>query len=427
MLSVSVLERDSCVRVWLGRVGDCGIFAFPIFLKFVSEGLRDDSVLCGKSPGELVEFQLANMSDPREHFRILSVAQSWLDRQHLRKSTKATRFTYIRSFFMHNRVELPADRGFRFKSDMPPVEGKLGLEDLHRIILHCNPMYKTMFLMMFQSLSDEERFCYINVHHWEEILEHLTKNDGEFALYLLGRKEGKPFRTVFSTHGDWAKALKEYLRATGQPIAGCLFRNEHGKPITPQNLRYYFNAHAVRCGVVKQFTYCCEKCGGETVKVKRSHSKFGIRKTAYVCKLCGMVVFAHDLKECNANVRYGVSPHEMRDLARTRWESSGANPNVAEFIMGHNVDQNDYLKWMKYEQTYPLKEYRKALPYLNILSCDPDKIDKNQVDVQFESQKVQIESLSSQVAVLRSRQKFFDDPKVWKWLEVKLREDKIIE
>jgi hypothetical protein len=179
----------------------------------------------------------------------------------------------------------------------------------------------------------------------------------------------------------------------------ALFWNNQGKPLIPKNLQYYFNAMAVRCGVIKRANPECGRCGFDTVRAKRIHSTLKIRKVCYVCKRCQNVVWAFELEANRCSVRYGVNPHEMRDLGRSRWQSSGADPMVAEFCMGHTnkVDSNKYLDWMKYEKAYPLKEYRKALPFLNVLSCEPEKVDKSEVDGRMASLEKELSDLKCQI------------------------------
>ena len=402
----AIVEDDACIKVWLGRV-ECAVKALPYLKRFLSEGLRDDAVLFGLSFSELVDFQLRHMVDVKERFRILSCAQAWINGQRLALKTKRLRLSYIRSAFLHNHADLPRDLSFKFKSDVERVEGKLTVDVLRKVLLNCNPLYRPVFLMMFQAGLDESGLVYLSNHKWREILEHLTRNDGEFMVRLPGRKGGGPFCTVLSTRSDWAKAHREYLRSTSGPIQGCLFRNERGTALTKRNIIYYFNAHAENCGAIKRVTPDCPECGGETVRVKRKHPKLELRKIGYACKRCQNLQWACDLDDKRTYIRYGVNPHEMRDQFRTRWDSSGANPSVAEFMMGHikRVDPNEYLNWMKYERSVPLREYRKALPWLNIISCDPSKVDRSSVDLELQGTKRQLAELQRKFEALMVQNK----------------------
>jgi hypothetical protein len=282
------------------------------------------------------------------------------------------------------------------------VDGDLTVENLRRIVLNSDAKYRTLSLMKLQGLMGSKELCYVNVQYREVILEHVLRNDGEFVLRLPGRKGGDPYYTVLSTHGDWCKEFKAYMKVTDNDFGKALFLNDFGNPLTPYNISSYFREHAFRCGVVKRFTPKCVHCGFETVRMhKRIKGKITI---IYKCKRC-MKWFHADSLDGNYGkcFRYGVNPHEERDLGKTRFTSSGADRVVADFVMGHNIDPNNYEKWMKYGESYPLQEYRKALPFLNILSCDPDKVDKSQVDLKFEGQKAQIELLQNQLAVVNRK------------------------
>lgn len=421
-----MFEDDACVKVWAGRRGLSGEDAVEVFERFLAEGLKNDSALSSLSPSELVDFQFSHMNNPKERFRILEAAQTWVNGLNVRRSSKKVWLSMIRSFFMHNRCDLPFDHSFHFSSDVPPVEGNLTVENLRRIVLNCDPRYRSMFLMMFQGLMDEKRFCYINVKYAGEILEHVTKNDGEFTLYLPGRKGGAPFHTILSTRGDWFKTFKEYMRVTDNDFSKALFLNDFGKPILSYNIAYYFREHAFKCGVVKRVTPQCDKCGFETVRV---HRRVKTRVLViYRCKNCGNELDASCLGfSRGTSIRYGVNPHEMRDLARTRIEEAGVKKSAVEYWLGHTkqVDPNEYLSYRKYGLKLLAQEYRKALPFLNILSEEPDKIERSQVEMKFEGQKAQIELIQGELAVLRRRQEWFDNQKVKDWINKKLKEEGI--
>ncbi len=89
---------------------------------------------------------------------------------------------------------------------------------------------------------------------------------------------------------------------------------------------------------------------------------------------------------------HGKHLHELRDLFRTRWHKSAADPVVAEFLMGHQVDPLGYNKAMK-DEGYTKIEYLKALPWLNILSEDPSKVprelhERQQLVIQDQTRKM---------------------------------------
>ena len=401
LLEAVKFEDDVAIRFWRGRLGRSFDFAYRTFRLFYLEVLSKEFV--GFRPAKIVEWQSNALG--RDRYRILGLAQEWINNQPLRYSTKKLRLSHIRSFFMHNMAELPFDRSFRFHSDVPPVLGKLSLEALKRIILNSNPMYRAIFLMMAQGLMGESELVYVSNHYCKEIVEHLTKNDGEFMLVLPGRKQNrnvKNFCTVLSTKSDWADAMRDYLKSLPSVPSDVLFKNSKGNPLTEWNIWRYFRWRAVESGVSKRTTPSCSKCKGETVR-KRARYHDGSDKVLYKCRECGNVDWACELGVNFGHIRTGINPHEIRDLMRTRWESSGANTKVAEFMMGHTVDANEYLSWMKYEKWKPIQEYRKALAWLNIVSGDPNKVDRNEIDKELEGHKAETDVLRREVADLRHK------------------------
>jgi len=408
LVSFQVMLEDECVRVWCERLGE-GLRPLRTFKRFYNEVLTKDEVFAKLSPSALVEWQ--QKAKGRDAYRIKDLAQSWINSQPLRFKSKHTMLSHISSFFLHNHAPLPPDLGFHFTSDVPPVEGNLTVEDLKRILHNCNKMYRAVFLMMAQGLMGEAEVVYVSNNLWRKVLTHLTKNIGVFKLTLPGRKRNRnvtSFFTMLSTQGDWAHAMRAYVKSCPGSFLGALFRNERGKPLNAQNIRHYFHWRAVDAGIIEQFTPECDKCQSETVRVRKLYppnqttKKKRVRKVAYVCRNCGNVDWACGVDENFASVRYGVNPHEIRDLMRSRWRASGAKIVVAEFMMEHGeqVDPNEYDK-MKYTPGYAETEYRKALPWLNILSEDPETVDRTTVEAELDGYRTQNEILSREVARLR--------------------------
>jgi hypothetical protein len=266
-------------------------------------------------------------------------------------------------------------------------------------------MYRAVFLLMAQGLIGEGELVYINVESCNLILESLTKNVGVFKVTLPGRKQNrniKNFYTMLSTKSDWADSMRDYLKSLPSLPKDALFLNDRSRPLTRQNIQNYFHWHAVEAGVVKQFSPLCNRCGAETVRSRRLHES-GIRKIVYTCKECGEVHWAADLPNNFTNIRYGVNPHEIRDLMRSRWHLSGADPFVAEFMMEHDrqIDPNRYNKFWKYEPWYPPQEYRKALTWLNIVSEEPEKIERSALDSELESYRAESDVLRKEVSKLK--------------------------
>ena len=405
------LLDDPCVRLWRGRLDSSWRGAWRAFRSFYREVLSKDAFFRDMSPSQLVEWQSKAIG--RDRYRILVLAQNWINGKALRYKTKCNMLSYIRSFFLHNHAPVPQDRSFRFKSDLPPVEGRLDLEAFKRILHNCNKMYRAVFLMMAQGLMGESELVYVSNNLWREVLDNLSKNVGVFRLPLPGRKKNrnvKNYYTLLSTKSDWAEAYRDYMRSSPHEFFGALFRNQQGHPLTANNIQHYFHWRAVETGVIEQFTPPCSKCQGETVRCrKKRHSR--LQKVAYRCRKCGNVDWASELDDNLTHVRYGVNPHEIRDLMRSRWQVSGADPVVSELMMQHKIDPNGYNKFMKYEPWYPIAEYRKALPWLNVLSEDPTKVDRSQIVSELQSYKIEVlrqemrksEDLKREVADLREQ------------------------
>lgn len=396
------LLDDACVGVWRGRRGRAFVKAFGVFQRFYFEVLQGHPVFSGMTPSQLVEWQ--ERASGREAYQLRILAQNWIEGQkRLRFGTKQSYLSWISSFFLHNHVPWPADPSFHFSSDVPSVEGKLTLEAFQRILLNSSKRYRAVFLMMGQGLMGEAEAIYVNVAHCQLVLESLTKNVGLFRVPLPGRKTNrnkKVFYTLLCTKSDWGNAMRDYLKGLPVMPKDALFRNNKGSVLTTENIRYYFHRRAVEAGVIKEFSPGCPRCGGETVKVRGCEKG---KRIGYKCKMSGRTFWAREFSSKWRNVRYGVNPHEIRDLMRTRWTSSGANDKVAEYMMQHDeqVDPNEYLKWSNYESHYPLQEYRKALSWLNVLSEDPRKIMRSEVQSQLEASEAKVEALTREMVVLR--------------------------
>ncbi len=101
--------------------------------------------------------------------------------------------------------------------------------------------------------------------------------------------------------------------------------------------------------------------------------------------------------------RTGKGLHELRDAFRTRYHKSLGDPLVAEFMMGHQVDPLGYNKAMD-DIDYVKREYRKAEPWLNIISEDPTKVDVYEVETlrqHLEDETLARSGLAQQVEALQ--------------------------
>jgi len=347
-----------------------------------------------KTPAEVLDMQDAMTG--RTRFHLLSLMQQWVQAKNIRVGTKVLIYSGLRSFFEHSHVPLPKDSSFRFTSTQSPVTALLSVSEFRRIVLSANILYQFVFMAMCQGLMGENEFIYANENCWPEIEPQLHQGRQHIKITLPGRKKKRNVQPFFTFWGkDAAECLRRYLAQRG-PIkhgeAICL--GERGKPLGRDAIRKYFHWHAVRVGVLRQHTPMCPECGAETRRV-RSRKGTGTYKIFFVCNECGVRTPASKLKERWSTVRYGAACHEIRDLARSEWQRSKADPMCAELFMGHVVDRNFYLKIMQLHPEYAESEYTKAEPYLNILSVpDPDLVRKEYFTSEIEKLRRQVHELA---------------------------------
>lgn len=391
------IENNPPVEKWIKRLekktGIANARTLYRFIIFVEKkgGLKwidkKGNEHIGMTPEELLNAQDELQSKGRrERYKILEIVQEWINSEKARFGTKKQRYTIIRSFFLHNRVPLPEDKSFKIKGDEEPVQGNLNIEDLQKIILSSNEAYQAVFLIMFQSGMGGNEFDHFNNNNWKLLKPQLEAEKKIIRIDLPGRKHSENERPYYTFIGkDAINALNRYLRIRG-PIKNSepIFINKNGTPISDGTLQRYFKRHIVRLGIIKYDSPPCPECGSETRKkivssAMKFYKKTGSR-TQYTCNQCGhMFPSNEEIKKKLRNVRYGISPHEMRDLFRSCWETSPAKGVVAEFFMGHAIDPNNYNKFFKTDPDWVESQYKKAVPWLNIISEDPRKIPIDEV------------------------------------------------
>jgi integrase len=275
------------------------------------------------TPDQLIEYQKA--ADNSHRYHILDLVQAYVGSRDGRIWTKRNRYGQLRSFFAHNRAELPRDPTFRIRSDTPAVRGDLSPDDLKKIILSCSPCYAAAFLCMFQGGMGLAELLYWNVHGLERLKEDLGRGTRIIKVDLPGRKSTKNTENFYTfIGGDAIDAIKRWFER--RPVdAPAIFVNQYGKPLTSAGLHSLWMNHLVKLGYAKK---------------------------------------SHD----NSN-RTGRGLHELRDCFRTLWAKSPARPEVGEWLMGHSRvwDSNGYDKSYRDVDAYR-REYEKALPWLNIMS-----------------------------------------------------------
>ena len=353
---------------------------------------------CEVSVEEAVAWQKAHPGE----YRFVDAAYQWIEQNpHLSVSTMETRMGIVRGFFVANRAGLPQDK-HRFHSDKAPVMGELSVEEFRRILLSCNVTYKAALLVQFQSGSGRGELHYINMQHAEHVWREVKRDRRIIRLTMPGRKSNrnrKPYYTFIG--GDAVDALKRLFHSRGWKQPAFLFEDQFGHPVSTKALSTYFKRHSFKAGVVTEQTWPCLECGGETVK--RMRSKRGVKWVIYVCTHChrehradAYAVGRHEW----GGLRYRVRTHELRDLFRTQWHRAqryaGVDPDDAEFHMGHTIDRDKYDKIMT-DVAEARRQYRLALPWLNVVSESPEKVDRVVVEEELESLRREM----AQIPVLR--------------------------
>jgi len=277
----------------------------------------------GMTPDELVEHQ--KEAENGEQYEILDTLQDYVGTLNGRHNTKKLRYTYPRGFFKANRAALPSDDYHipRKPNDTPQVQGRLTVENIRDMVLSSKAVYRAAFLCMFSGGMELSEVIYWSDHGAAKLIEDLKKDPDYIKVDLPGRKKARNIRSFYTIlMGDALDSLKKWM-AERPRDAEAIFTNQYGRRFTKQALYMYWLRHMKALGLVKN---------GE-----------------------------------DSSHRTGRNPHELRDCFRTQWEKSPAAGSVAEFSMGHVVDELGYNK-AHLDESWMVKEFRKAAPLLNIMT-----------------------------------------------------------
>jgi hypothetical protein len=345
------------------------------FFRWLAAG---ESGFTGLGPDGVLDLQEKAIG--RGRFELLRLVQFYVQNEvRGTKDYKALCYSVVRSFFEFNFVELPSDPKFRrgvIRADRPSVVGELPRDHLRRILLRADRKYRAVYTLMFMGFMGGKEFDAFN--RSEEVRRQVLSGAAIVKANMSGRKRGMPFY-IFAA-GDGLAALREYLEKDRGPVeAGeALIINSSGLPIDKDNLEQTFTRLAEECGFIVRMTPKCVKCGGATRR-KRFWVDVGekrLLKTYYICKRCGHEERSSRIYRTPGSARYGgYHPHELRDTAKSTWYRSGTPEKwMADFWMGHSVDPNEYMKAMKLFPDWMEETYLGALPWLNILSSDPEVV-----------------------------------------------------
>jgi hypothetical protein len=324
--------------------------------------VQSGSEFVGYSPDQLVEYQRAASNS--DVYTILDrLIIPYLQGKEGTHGYLSLIMGTIRSFFLHNRATLPRDTVYKIKPTRPPVRGDLSLEDIRSLILSSKPVYQAIFTSMFMGGMDQSTFVYWNENGWEDLENKLrkVKNTDEIWIHKIrvpGRKAGRNIKDFYTFIGrDALKVISEYVGHERPQGARAIFVNNHGDPISKNAIYQYWNRHMRKIGLVS--------------------------------------------REKGKDNRTGKNPHELRDVFRSRWRLSGVDVEIAEFLLGHDIDKLGYDKSPHYFPDWFEEQYELAMPYLNIMTEDPEKIPRKQIRKEQTTMTRRIEELEEQLRQLR--------------------------
>ena len=318
------------VDVWLARLSPKNArVCRDIFNGWLEWLKKNGGEFSQYTPDELIAYQ--EQATGKGKYKILDYVQAYVNVTGDRASYKHRIYSGIRSFFLHNRAELPPDKSYAIRPSIGKVRGKLEEREVKYILANCNLMYRAIFLSMFQSGMGLGELIDWSNNGYPDLKRQLDEGARVVKVELEGRKKAKNIRPYHTYIGrDGIAALKDYLATRTRVESPAIFQSQRGVALREATARWYWNERILTLG----FT------GGKKGK--------------------------------GTGIRYGKNPHELRDLFRTRWARSGINPEAAEYFMGHVIDPLGYNKLYEDEE-YTRNQYLEVEPWLNLWSEDLDK------------------------------------------------------
>jgi integrase len=324
------IENSPAVKQWLAKLAPATQkVAFSNFKNWMAWVRENGGEFSGMSPDDMVKFQ-QSVDNGSRYVIIDRLVQPYLTACNVRYHTKRQRLIHIRSFFSHNRAELARDPNMRVRSDKPPVQGTLAVEDIKLVILACKPAYQAAFLSMWMGAMDQEMFTYWNESGYDDLIRQLAnikklpREEQAIRIQLPGRKSNRNREGFYTFIGaDAIDAIRNWLPDRPSQ-ATAIFTDQNKTSLDKSNMRHLWNYHLKRLGLVEP-----------SLKHKGS--------------------------------RTGKGLHEMRDVWRSMWSKSPAAHVVGEYLMGHTIDVLQYDKSFRDVEFYR-REYLKAAPWFNIMT-----------------------------------------------------------
>ncbi len=323
------------------------------------------------TPDELIAYQKQAVGDAR--FEILDTVENFIRSRQGTYFYLRTQLKDIRSFFQHNRADLPRDIQFRVNGTTEPKQGSLTPDEIRKVILSHNPLYQAVFLCMFEGALGEAEFEFWNSHGLSKLVTDLEDNPSIIRIDLPGRKSSRnrfPYYSLIG--GDALKALKIWMELRPEVLSKSHKHREIDNPLDGSTSIFIdqFGNGVSKDAIYQQWM----------IHLK----KLGIVKTGWE----------------------GKNLHELRDSFRSLWEKSPSEKSCGEFLMGHQIDPLGYNKAHR-DEAWVKNEYKKALPWLNILSStrpyglvSESIIEEQQIQILELKEYVETHTITPQVEAL---------------------------
>ena len=279
-----------------------------------------------KTPKQLLEMRHEDLKNTDDGFRTLELVEQFVmkgeypDRRKGRegKTVKVAEtcrerrelyLTAIRSFFAHNRLELPRDKTFKITEadNVPQQETFMELDTARKIIACLKEPYRTL---------------------------------ASTALYAgLGRKEALSLNRMWPT-------VEKQLRDEKDPVRIDFARRKSN----PHPYFTFLPAKVLKPHLGKEIPF----------GVYTKHSKTKRLRTMNESDLHVAWRFAKK----RAGIEGKQTFHMLRDLLVTTFYRITADTTTAQFLTGHGVDSNQYLQIMKAPERAE-KEWSKYRQFLD--------------------------------------------------------------
>ena len=114
-----------------------------------------------------------------------------------------------------------------------------------------NPMYRALFLCMFQAALGMAEFQYWNLNGLESLRSQLSRGDHPIRIDLPGRKQNFNVKPYFTFIGkDGIEAVKYWFKIRPEINSPVIFLSRDGTPPAPRTIRDYWMRYLRRLGFV---------------------------------------------------------------------------------------------------------------------------------------------------------------------------------